>query len=85
MNALQQKNVIQHINVHATATTLTKLTDHFSYCKPKADIKISMAKAVVNEFPFLKDEEGQGIVSYNTFIINSHACTENASKFIVNK
>ncbi|KAJ8050217.1 hypothetical protein HOLleu_03331 [Holothuria leucospilota] len=29
---------------------------------PKADIKIKVAKAVIEEFPMLKDEEGQGFV-----------------------
>ena len=33
------------------------------YYRPKADIKIGMARAVVEEFPFLKDDEGQGFVS----------------------
>ena len=33
--------------------------------RPKADVKVSMARAVVEEFPFLKDEEGQGFVSIN--------------------
>ena len=35
----------------------------FFYNRPKSDIKIAMARAVVEEFPFLKDEEGQGFVS----------------------
>ena len=31
--------------------------------RPKANIKVALANAVVTEFPFLKDDEGQGFVS----------------------
>ena len=34
-----------------------------SFNRPKSDVKIAMARAVVEEFPLLKDEEGQGFVS----------------------
>ncbi|XP_046862371.1 uncharacterized protein LOC124455791 [Xenia sp. Carnegie-2017] len=34
--------------------------------RPHADIKIQMAKAVVEQFPFLKDEEGQGYEAWYT-------------------
>ena len=36
---------------------------YFSLTRPRGDIKMGMAKAIVEEFPFLKDEEGQGFVS----------------------
>ena len=31
---------------------------------PKAEVKVGMAKAIVTQFPHLKDPEGEGYVSH---------------------
>ena len=33
------------------------------YNRPKCEIKIRMADAIVDEFPSLRDDEGEGFVS----------------------
>ncbi|CAB4012109.1 Hypothetical predicted protein, partial [Paramuricea clavata] len=43
--------------------------------RPHADVKIQMAKSVVEEFPFLKDEEGQGYEAWYTSGKGIHSAT----------
>ncbi|CAB3987566.1 Hypothetical predicted protein [Paramuricea clavata] len=43
--------------------------------RPKSDIKIAMARAVIEEFPFLKDEEGQGFEAWYTPGKGLHSAT----------
>ncbi|XP_028417993.1 uncharacterized protein LOC114542716 [Dendronephthya gigantea] len=43
--------------------------------RPRADVKVSMARAVVEEFPFLKDEEGQGFEAWYTPGMGIHSAT----------
>ena len=37
--------------------------------RSKCDVKSRIAKAIINEFPTLKDDEGQGFVSIHVYII----------------
>lgn len=39
--------------------------------RPKSDVKARMAKAITDDFPSLKDDEGHGFVSYRFISIPS--------------
>ena len=41
---------------------LTKILVIFSYFRPTSEVKVKMACSIIEEFPFLKDEEGLGYV-----------------------
>ncbi|XP_028392503.1 uncharacterized protein LOC114517060 isoform X2 [Dendronephthya gigantea] len=66
---LSRKNRLKMVQI-LVAEIITRFGD-----RPKADVKISMAKAVVNEFPFLKDEEGEGFEAWYTPGRGIHSAT----------
>ena len=65
------------LQIAATCNCSALCSHVYNWCilciyRQRADIKICMAKAVVEDFSFLKDEEGKGFVSVK--------CTSNTPK-----